>query len=65
MGTATEKTVEALHVSCEMCLKEIPVSAAVVAEATDYFAYFCGLECYEQWKHRGEVKPAEVSELYG
>ena len=37
-------------VECNVCLKEIPKSEAKVEEATDYVAYFCGLECYEKWK---------------
>lgn len=41
------------HVACEMCLKEVPKSEATVPEATDYVAYFCGLECYERWKNQG------------
>lgn len=39
-------------VSCEICLKEIPVSEAKSAEASDYFLYFCGLECYAKWKEQ-------------
>lgn len=35
--------------SCELCLKEIPVSEAKMEEAVDYVVYFCGLECYQQW----------------
>ena len=35
--------------SCEVCLKEIPVSEAKSEEATDYVVYFCGLDCYQQW----------------
>ena len=37
-------------VKCEVCLKEIPKSNAQSAEARDYVAYFCGLECYEEWE---------------
>ncbi len=36
-------------VPCEVCLKEIPKSEAKSAEAQDYVAYFCGLQCYEEW----------------
>lgn len=39
-------------VCCEMCLKEVPKSEAAVPEATDYVLYFCGLECYQQWKEQ-------------
>ncbi len=37
------------RVPCEVCLKEIPKSEAQSAEAQDYVAYFCGLQCYEEW----------------
>jgi hypothetical protein len=40
------------QVSCEVCLKEIPVDEAKSAEATDYVAHFCGLECFEKWKQK-------------
>lgn len=46
------KPVEVKHVSCEICLKEVPVVEAIVPEATDYFVHFCGLECYEKWKNQ-------------
>lgn len=55
MGTTTiEKPAQTDLVSCEVCLKEVPISEATIAEAADYFTYFCGLACFEQWKHRGE-----------
>jgi len=41
-------------VPCAQCLKEVPVSEAKVAEAVDYVAYFCGLECYSKWAEREE-----------
>lgn len=37
-------------VSCSICRKEIPLSEAISAEAVDYVAYFCGLDCYNEWK---------------
>lgn len=37
---------------CTVCQREIPLSVAVSVEASDYVAYFCGLECYEQWRSR-------------
>lgn len=51
------KPVEVKNISCEMCLKEVPLSAAVSSEGTDYFAYFCGLECYEAWQAQKEKAP--------
>lgn len=46
----TAKPAEVELVKCEVCLKEIPKSDAQSAEARDYVAYFCGLECYEEWE---------------
>jgi len=44
------------RVACEICLKEVPRSEAAIAEARDYVAYFCGLECYEKWKSQPAVQ---------
>ena len=41
-------------VSCAICRKEIPLNEAVIPEASDYMAYFCGLECYAKWKQQSE-----------
>ena len=59
MATTTSAPAPAMRVACEACLKEVPLSEAVVAEAADYFTYFCGLDCYQQWTHRGEARPRE------
>jgi hypothetical protein len=40
------------RVPCPVCQHEIPTSEAVVAEATDYVVYFCGLDCYERWRNQ-------------
>lgn len=48
--TTPDKPVDLVRVSCAVCLKEVPIAEAKVAEASDYFAYFCGLDCYEKWK---------------
>ena len=37
-------------VSCQVCLKEVPVSEATSAEGAEYFLYFCGAECFAQWE---------------
>ena len=41
--------IETEILTCDICLKEIPVSEAKSEEATDYVVYLCGLECYQQW----------------
>lgn len=39
-------------VPCEVCLKEIPASAAISEEVGEYFYNFCGLECYKKWQEQ-------------
>lgn len=53
-----EQITDVEKVACEVCLKKIPASEAKSAEATDYIAYFCGLDCYDKWKHQ---KPSDKS----
>ena len=47
-----EKNTESEQISCDVCLKEIPASEAKSEEANDYVAHFCGLDCYDQWRHQ-------------
>jgi hypothetical protein len=54
----SDKPIDVTLVSCEVCLKEVPIAEATIPEATDYFVHFCGLECYQTWKSRGG-KPEE------
>ena len=42
------------RIRCEVCQHDIPLSEAMVAEATDYVVYFCGLDCYDRWRHQRE-----------
>ncbi len=46
-------------VACEICLKEIPISEAKSAEATDYLIHFCGAECYAKWKDQNNKEKTE------
>jgi hypothetical protein len=39
-------------ISCAVCHHEIPLSAAVSREASDYVEYYCGLDCYERWRNQ-------------
>lgn len=36
--------------SCEICLRSIPLSESEISEVEDYVVYFCGLECYDIWR---------------
>ena len=58
----SDTPLEATLVSCEVCLAEIPKSEASVAEAVDYFVYFCGLDCYQKWTdRRSRIEQVEKS----
>ncbi|UCH53084.1 MAG: DUF3330 domain-containing protein [Pseudomonadota bacterium] len=54
-----EDIVEPETVACAVCLKEVPKSVADSPEGTEYVYYFCGAECYEQWKSKKGEKNAE------
>ena len=47
-----DEDIENKLIACDICLKEIPASEAKSEEASDYVAHFCGLECYDQWRHQ-------------
>lgn len=59
--TTKDKPIEHESVTCEVCLKEVPISEATVPEASDYFVHFCGLECYEKWKAQDKQPPAQAN----
>ena len=54
-------------VFCEVCLKRVPKSAALVDEGRDAIAYFCSTGCYEKWASpRGEARlPHDTQEGAG
>lgn len=45
-------------VSCETCLKEVPIDAALSVDAQDYVHHFCGLECLEAWRAKAQAAGA-------
>lgn len=47
--TTSDKPLAAGSIACDVCMKEVPVTEAMVPEAVDYVMHFCGLECYEKW----------------
>ena len=62
--TTTEKKVEIEQVSCEICLKEVPLEDVFNPETADYVVHFCGLDCYEEWKsQQSEVEIVEKNLL--
>lgn len=50
--TTKDTAVAPEHVACKMCMKEVPVSEAIIPEAIDYVAHFCGVECYDRWRRQ-------------
>lgn len=57
-----KKIIEPEKVACTVCFKEIPLSEATSVKATDYIVYYCGLECYDQWKKQeAESSPPKKS----
>ena len=57
-----DKSDKDYKVQCKICLREIPKSEAKSAEAVDYVAYFCGLDCYQQWQEQGQPPVADSEE---
>jgi len=57
--TSKSSTPENKKVSCNVCMKEVPLSEAKSAEAVDYVAHFCGLDCYNTWKKKSEKEGAK------
>ncbi|MBK6629804.1 MAG: DUF3330 domain-containing protein [Betaproteobacteria bacterium] len=48
-------------IACDICRKEVPLSAAFTPEGAEYVEHFCGIECYQQFvaeakKHEGNGK---------
>lgn len=65
----TKKTISTMPataevVSCEICLKEIPVSEATNAEGVEYFLYFCGPECFAQWEEQEHLAMRQPQTSY-
>jgi hypothetical protein len=57
-----QKSTESTLVACDVCFREIPRSEAINAEAGDYVAHFCGLDCYHRWAEHAADDDAEKRE---
>ncbi len=47
--------------ACNVCLKEIPHSAAKSHEAAEYVYYFCGDACFAQWEADAVAEMPELA----
>jgi YHS domain-containing protein len=52
-------------VSCSICHREVPHAETLSAEGQDYFLYFCGTDCYEQWQHSTEGEEPATTDRKG
>ena len=57
-----DKPIDVERIPCEVCLREVPKSEAIVPEAAEYFVYFCGLDCYQRWKTEGTKADDQAGE---
>lgn len=48
-----------VHLACAVCMKEIPLSEAIVPEAKDYVVHFCSPDCYQKWHQQKGLMPPE------
>ena len=47
--------------TCTVCLTDIPKSVALTQEGEEYFRYFCGNECYEEWLAAPEIETVSIA----
>ncbi len=47
------------HVACNVCMKEVPLSAAFDMEVEDYVVHFCGPDCYQKWHQQENPTPSQ------
>jgi len=40
------------HVSCDICMKEVPIDEASSFAAVNYVINCCGLDCFSKWKEK-------------
>ena len=50
--SSKDQPIEVEEVSCEVCLKNIPIDEAQIEKVADSVVHFCGLDCYEKWKYQ-------------
>ncbi|MBI5658712.1 MAG: DUF3330 domain-containing protein [Nitrosomonadales bacterium] len=60
MATPTQTEIQPQKISCSMCRKEIPLSAALTPQGADYVGYFCGIECYDEFAEQKKSGAPEI-----
>ncbi|TXT23231.1 MAG: urf-2 [Gallionellaceae bacterium] len=59
MATPIQPEVQPEKISCSLCRKEVPLSAALTPQGADYVGYFCGIECYDEFSAQKESQAPE------
>ena len=62
MATSTQPEIQPQQVSCSICRKEIPLTAALTPQGADYVGHFCGIECYDQFAAQKKPDAPEKSQ---
>ena len=52
------KPVDPQSVFCDVCLKRVPKSSALMSDAPEGTVYFCSAGCYQRWHQRHPPAPA-------
>jgi hypothetical protein len=54
MPLKTERPIpsEPEHLSCAVCLSDIPPSVDHTLEGPDYVQHFCGIDCLDIWRQK-------------
>jgi hypothetical protein len=55
--TPKPRSADPQSVFCEVCMKRVPLAAALVAEGKDFTVSFCSNTCYERWRGRRAPAP--------
>jgi hypothetical protein len=40
------------RVTCATCRRELPADEALMPEAEEYALWFCGVDCYAEWRRK-------------
>lgn len=56
------KSLDPQSVFCEVCLRRVPKSEALMSETRDAAVYFCSAGCYERW-HGEHPSPPPAQEI--
>lgn len=59
MAKRNENLPHTEHVACSLCKEDIPLGTALMPEGAEYVEYFCGNDCYAEYRARQDKKPGK------